>query len=59
MVQMSTETGIVARGCSSLAITGIRVYNTGNAGTLDGIVIDNGSKARLENVDVNGYYTCI
>ena len=55
----TTETGIVAKGCSSLAITGIRVFNTGDAGTLNGIVIDNGSRARLENVDVNGYHTCI
>ena len=58
MLLKCPTTALFAKNCSSLALTGFRVFCTSNE-LVAGIHIENGTKARLENIDVNGFSICL
>ena len=58
MLFKGSSTAIFAKNCSSLALIGFRVYCATDA-QVAAIHIENGTRARLENIDVKGYSICL
>ena len=53
------STALVARNCSSLAVLGMRAFCTTSSNSLNGFVFDNGTKARMDNCDINKFNACV